>query len=342
VPISLLRGGVSKIRSLCGPLWRRGARDEDPLTPAELAALNNKFFGYELARALADALPRREGLSPQTVNLVCKPSTQADLEADWVAYWAGELHIPVLFHRKLWELCYVLQALWERGCLEEGRRGLAFGCGREAIASYLAARGVFVTATDLAPQDARAQGWVGTQQHAGSTDYLYYDHLCDRAEFDRRVSWRSVDMNAIPADLRDYDFCWSVCAFEHLGSIEQGLSFVENAMATVKSGGIAVHTTEFNYLFEDKTMSKGSTVLFLRRHFEELRARLIARGHHVEILDFDVGAKALDRFIDTAPFPVGPRSNLLRFWQETVHIKVAVGGYPATCYGLIIRRGEAA
>lgn len=315
-------------------------REEAPLSDQEQALLNIKFFGYELARSLANALPVRRDLAPCIANLGCKPSTQSDFESDWVAYWAGQLAIPVLFHRKLWELCYVLQALWERGYIEPGSRGVGFGCGREPIASYLASRGVFVTASDLSPEDARARGWIDTMQHAGSADYLYFENLCSRPDFDRLVSWRSVDMNAIPSDLRDYDFCWSICAFEHLGSIENGLRFVENAMAVLKPGGTAIHTTEFNFLYDRETLTRGATVLFLRRHFEELRSRLIDAGHEVEILDFDVGNKPLDKFIDVPPFPVGRRAHLLRAWPESNHIKVMCEGFPTTCYGLIARRSD--
>jgi SAM-dependent methyltransferase len=318
--------------------FREPKHQETPLKAQEQAFLNIKFFGYELARSLAEALPKRDDIEPFAVNLGWKPSTQRDLESDWAACWASRLAVPVVFHRKIWELCYVLQALWERGLIEPHRRGLGFGCGREPIASYLASRGVFVTATDLSPEDAKAKGWIETAQHAGSADYLHFPEICDKADFDRRVSWRGLDMNAIPPDLRDYDFCWSICALEHLGSIENGLRFVEKAMATLKPGGVAVHTTEFNFLYEHETLTKGATVLFLRRHFEELHRRLREAGHEVEPLDFDVGDKPLDKFIDVPPFPIGHRAHLFRLWPDSYHIKVACEGFPTTCYGLIIRK----
>ncbi len=328
---------LSHLRQVVGRL--RGTADERPLTLAELAMLNSKFFGYDLARSLAAALPARAGLEPRAVSLRSKPSTQADLESDWVAYWAGQLGVAVIFHRKLWELCYVLQALWERDCIRTGALGLSFGCGRESLPAYLASRGVFVTATDQPAKTAAAQGWIKTSQHASASDHLYFEHLCSRDDFNRHVSWRDVDMNAIPPDLRNFDFCWSVCAFEHLGSIERGFAFVERAMETLRPGGVAIHTTEFNFLNDNETLTTGATVLFLRRHLEELRDRLTARGHMVEPLDFEVGDKPLDKFIDGPPFPVGPRSGLVRFWPDAPHIKVACEGYPTTCYGLIIRRG---
>jgi hypothetical protein len=123
-------------------LWRL-AKDID------IIKVNIKFFGYEIARQLAAALPPRQGLTPIHVGLKSKASTQSDLESDWVAYWASQLKVPVVFHRKLWELAYVLQAVWEHGCMESGKRGLGYGCGVEPIASYLASRDVVsVTVTD--------------------------------------------------------------------------------------------------------------------------------------------------------------------------------------------------
>jgi hypothetical protein len=113
--------------------------------------LNLKFFGYELARACAAQLPVREDLAPQHIGLASKPSTQADLESDWAAHWLAALKIPVVFHRKLWELAYVLQALYDNEHLQPGTRGLGFGCGEEPLPSYLASLGIGITVTDLPP-----------------------------------------------------------------------------------------------------------------------------------------------------------------------------------------------
>ena len=125
----------------------------------ELMSLNIKYFGFELARRLADQIPPRSGTVYAPVGLASKPSTQADLESDWAAHWCAELRVPVAFHRKLWEFVYCLQALAENGMLEPGHRGVGFGCGEEPLASYLAARGVLTTVTDLSADDSAAAGW---------------------------------------------------------------------------------------------------------------------------------------------------------------------------------------
>jgi hypothetical protein len=313
-------------------LWRL-AKDID------LIKLNIKFFGYEIARQLAAALPPRQGLAPTNVGLKSKASTQSDLESDWVAYWASELKVPVVFHRKLWELAYVLQALWEHGCLESEKRGLGFGCGVEPIPSYLASHDVAVTVTDLPPEHGAKTGWHDSNQYTATLEHAYKAELVDRDRFKKYVSLNFVDMNAIPATLRDYDFCWSICALEHIGSIKLGLAFIENSLNTLRVGGLAIHTTEYNYANDNATIDNWGTVLFQRQHFNQLAERLRGSGHHVAPLDFSVGEKVLDRFIDLPPYSHDMTSFQQAHWgRDSNHIKAAVDGFASTCFGLIIKK----
>jgi hypothetical protein len=303
------------------------------------ARLSIKFFGYELGRTLAAALPARPGLTARHVGLRSKPSTQADLESDWAAYWIGELKAAHIFHRKLWEFAYALQAIYENGCLRPGARGLGFGCGEEPLPSYFADHGIDVTVTDLEPATAAAQGWIDTSQHTSSLDAAYHAHLVSREQFDRRVSLRYVDMNAIPSDLRDFDFCWSICALEHIGSIQKGLDFIENSLGTLRSGGIAVHTTEFNYLNDEQTIDDWLTVLFQKQHFRLLAERLERQGHYVAPLDFDVGDKPLDKFIDLPPYFHDWTEYQRAVWNDPApHLKVSFDGFACTCFGIIVRK----
>ena len=308
------------------------------LRDARNLALNIKFFGYELAKQLAEAIPPRAGLRAIHTELSSKASTQADLESEWAGYWLQELKIPLVFHRKLWELAYVLQALYETDMLRAGRHGLGFGCGAEPIASYLAAREVNVIATDLSPQNRVAQGWLESGQHATSLDAMFQSHLVNREDFEARVGLRFVDMNEIPNDLRDFDFCWSICALEHLGSIEKGLDFIVASIKTLRPGGVAVHTTEFNFIDDEKTLDNWPTVLFQRRHFESLAARLRANGHNVAPLNFDVGTKPLDRFIDLPPFAHDWPERLRSWAGEPAHLKLSIDGFASTCFGLIVTK----
>jgi cyclopropane fatty-acyl-phospholipid synthase-like methyltransferase len=224
--------------------------------------------------------------------------------------------------------------------MRPGARGLGFGCGEEALASYLASRGVAVTVTDLPPDEMQAGGWRDSNQHAATLDQAYHPHLVERARFDDLVSLRAVDMNALPADLVDYDFCWSVCAFEHLGTIDKGLAFVEASLRTLKPGGLAVHTTEFNIDPRGATIEAGPSVLFQRQHFTRLAERLRAQGHHVAELDFDVGDKPMDRFVDLPPYRHELAEELGDWHGAGDHLKLVIDGFISTCFGLIIRKAD--
>jgi SAM-dependent methyltransferase len=286
------------------------------------------------AGAAAPAGPVRAGLR----GGLCR---QADIETDWLAYWAGRLHSEVIYHRKLWEDCYALQAIWEAGHLQPGRRALGFGVGVEKLPSLLAAHGMQVTATDLAVEDARAEVWAGTNEHAAGPEAMFDLHILDRAAYDRLCEFRPVDMNRIPAALHGgYDVCWSICALEHVGSIEQGLRFIEESVRCLRPGGLAVHTTEYNLREDGPTIDNWPTVLFQRRHIEELGHRLAKAGHRLLDLDFGPGGGLLDGFIDIPPFANQVPPGMP--YPKVPHLKLSLDGFPITSIALIVRAGEPA
>ena len=133
-------------------------------------------------------------------------------------------------------------------------------------------------------------------------------------------------MNAIPADLVDFDFTWSSCAFEHLGSIEAGLDFFANSLDCLKPGGIAVHTTELNLSSNNITLDRSDTVIFRRRDFEALAERLAAEGHDVIPMTFDSGDNDVDRMIDLPPYCQDP------------HLKLQLMRWVTTSFGMIVRK----
>lgn len=278
--------------------------------------------------------------APAPAGLTSRTCRQTDIEGAWVRHWCRALGTTPFYHRKLWEDCFILQVLWEHGKLQPGQRALGFAVGEEPLPAILASRGVEVLATDIAAEDARAQDWIATGQHGTGTDRLYRPHLSDRAEFDRLVGFRSVDMAALPEDLQDgsRDIVWSACSMEHLGSHERGLAFVEAAMRCLKPGGIAVHTTELNLDAAGETLSQGSTVLFQLRHLEALAARLGALGHRMLVLDHAHHPGIMDQFVDVPPFEEGrvPLGHL-----SPPHLRLSIAGYPATSVGIVVIAKEA-
>jgi hypothetical protein len=252
--------------------------------------------------------------------------TAAQMVEPAYAEWCSRMGSAPTRHRKQWEFVFILRTLEYYGALRPGSRGLGFGVGIEPLSSIFAAAGCEVVATDLAADDDRAQVWNDTDQLGSNLRQIHNPHLCDEQTFFEKVSYRAVDMNAIPADLTGFDFTWSSCAYEHLGSIDAGLAFFENSLKCLNPGGIAVHTTELNLTSNSSTLDKGGTVIFRRRDFEALAERLIAQGHEVFPITFDSGDSELDRFIDLPPYSSDP------------HLKLQLLRWVATSFGMIVRK----
>lgn len=266
--------------------------------------------------------PERKG-EPTLAAPVSQACTAAQFAEPHYAHWCAAIGEPVRTHRKQWEFCYILQALETRGMLAPGKRGLGFGVGREPLVAVMASRGVEVTATDLGLADSHAHYWSESGQHASGLATLNDRGICDQAEFDRLVRYEDADMRAIGSHLRGYDYVWSSCAFEHLGSLGAGLDFVIAALATLKPGGVAVHTTEYNTTDSWKTRRHGATVLYRRRDLERLFARTADAGFPT-VANWTYGDGALDTYVDAPPYlPEG-------------HVKISYRGYVVTSFGMVL------
>jgi SAM-dependent methyltransferase len=316
-----------------------------PLPPGDTTLLvrNVKVLGSAIARQAYAAGIAGPGVRapdyPILQRLGGRVCRQEDIEAPWAHHWCARLGMVPIYHRKVWEECYVAQALWEAGMLAPGRRGLGFAVGRELMPAFLAGHGVEVLGTDLEADDARSEAWNRTGQHAGEAEHLFHPHLVDREHFEALVRFRPVDMNAIPADLRrgEFDFCWSICSLEHLGTLQHGLDFIANSLETLRPGGIAVHTTEYNLAEDGPTIESGVTVLYQRRHIEALAERLTAAGHTVLPIDFSTGDGVLDRFVDLPPFAAADGAQVV---PDTPHLRMAMQDLAATSIALIVRKGR--
>jgi len=268
-------------------------------------------------------------LEPPTLEApVSQLCTYDQMVSDGYRELVSALGLTPSLHRKQWEFAYILAVMRQSGVLQAGKRALGFGVGREPTPSLLARFGLEVVATDAPPEAIAGVGWETTNQHSAALDELHHPRLVDRETFRRQVSFRPVDMNAIPDDLEGFDVCWSSCCFEHLGSIKHGLDFVENSLRTLKPGGWAVHTTEFNLDSNAQTVETPTLSLFRKRDFEDLAGRLVADGHTVLPLNFHPGDRELDAHIDVPPY--GPQ-----------HLKLMLGMVTCTSFGIAVRKRAA-
>ena len=281
---------------------------------------------YRLERELVDFGKYPEPTLETPVSQLC---TSNQLLSPIYRSWCRAMHSPARFSRKQWEFVYILQALQLAGMLQPGEKGLGFGCGREPLAGLLAQHGCDILATDLAHNLAMEQGWVGTLQHASSLDGLYsaaQEFIC-REDFDARVQFQYVDMNAVPPEFHGlFNFIWSACALEHLGSLQHGLNFIKNSALCLAPGGIAVHTTEFNLSSNKDTCEEPGCSIYRASDIQSLITKLEADGFSVGTLNLNTGAGLVDNYIDMPPYGFSP------------HLKLLLSGYVVTSIGLIIRR----
>jgi hypothetical protein len=253
--------------------------------------------------------------------------SSADFLHPMYAEICRSIRVPTLFNRKMWEWAYIIHKLKTVGALAEGRRGVAFGVGKERLPALFASMGASVVATDAPEEIGEATGWSQGAQYSNSLEQLRCPEIVADEVFDAKVTHRSCDMNAIDNDLTGFDFTWSSCCFEHLGSLEAGIQFVINSVEkTLKVGGVACHTTEFNLSSDEDTVTDGATVIYRRRDMMSLIGRLRERGHEVEPFAIAPDSHFLDYYVDVPPYGSNP------------HFKLLLGGYVTTSVGIFVRK----
>lgn len=236
--------------------------------------------------------------------------TENDVRSEWYATWATRLGTKPQFNRKQWEHFAIAEAVCVLGLAKNGSRGLGFGVGQEPMPALLAGMGCTLVATDL-PADEGAEGWARSGQHCQTLDRLQIPNACPVDDFRARVSYQPVNMTRIPATLRDFDFTWSACALEHLGSLEAGFKFLIEQAHCLKPGGFGIHTTEFNVLSDDRTWATGGTVAYRARDLLDLAAACARAGLELLPLRLDTGNGPMDWVLDTWPYRPEPHLKLL-------------------------------
>ena len=102
--------------------------------------------------------------------------------------------------------------------------------------------------------------------------------------------------------------------------------FLKNQLSTLKPGGWAVHTTEFNISSNEQTLDNCDTVIFRMRDLEKLVKELRNSGHFVEVMDYSLGGLPEDFAVDVHPH------------KQDIHLKLQLNEFVVTSIGLIIQK----
>lgn len=183
--------------------------------------------------------------------------TQGQIDSRTYANWCERIRERPVYRRKQWEFVYILQALRTAKMLSPDMMGLGFGVGREPLVAAIASFWCNITATDIDQDIATEIGWASTNEYALDMSQLNDRGICESGIFEECVDFRVVDMNEIPCNLKGYDFLWSSCSLEHLGTLQKGVKFIWNSLECLRPGGVAVHTTEYNLSSNLDTVEEG-------------------------------------------------------------------------------------
>jgi SAM-dependent methyltransferase len=230
-------------------------------------------------------------------------------------------------HRKMWEFAFILAMVDGFGLYRPGARGVGFGVGSEPLAAVFARGGMDVLATDQSAEQGSA--WGPSGQLMRGLENLSHPYIVDDKELTRRATLRAVDMNELPADLGSFDFAWSSCVIEHLGSPQKGLDFIRNSCDFLKPGGVSVHTTELELIPREETVDYGHMAVYRPDDLLAFQERMQADGFEISLnLHVPMDAPE-DRFVSL------PDDAAL---EDESHLKLVIGDSVSTSFGIVVHK----
>ena len=95
-----------------------------------------------------------------------------------------------------------------------------------------------------------------------------------------------------------YDFQWSSCVIEHLGSLDLIKRFLIESSKKLNAGGVAVHTTEFNLTSNETTYNEPGCYVFRRKDLDNLSFELEKNGLKMKKIIYNVGSHPYNYYVD--------------------------------------------
>jgi len=187
--------------------------------------------------------------------------------ADWFhpeinAIIREELREIPRFHRKQWEFAMIFHVLRERGLLRPDSLGLSMGGGKELLLYAIASHIRQLVVTDL--YDTQT-----TWDCAKTNDPDEFIRAGKPFPVDdNKVKALRMDMRALEFEENTFDFCYSSCSIEHIGTRDDFLLHLNEASRVLKDGGIYVLTTELGY--GEEIIEHPNNYVFTRSYLNDL------------------------------------------------------------------------
>ncbi|CAB9526788.1 Inherit from proNOG: Methyltransferase domain [Seminavis robusta] len=274
--------------------------------------------GLRVGSSVPKILPIFDGETTDEIS--CKMVTQREFSSPWFLESIGLIGEKPRNNRKQWEVAYVLHVVKTLNLCEPGKRGLVLAVGTEKLPQVFASMGCSILATDLPVDDdpAFAKAWANTGQHVATIESLYRKNYkgVSKKTFKELVTYHPENMNSFSDWLlqqEKFDFIWSLCSIEHVGSIELGQNVVLHTLDLLKPGGVAFHSVEFNLSSNNATKQMKGESVWRKRDFEALKEKAIAKGYSPFPAQFGAGHGILDR---------NPDGVLPRPYSSSDHIKL--------------------
>jgi len=234
---------------------------------------------------------------PTFADPVTQVATVGQLREPIAGTWLGRLRPQGSSGVEHWRKVYTLQALRRYGMLEKGAVGLGFEPSPSGVPAALAA--MHTSLTTVLP----TRGGPPPNIDAVKRD-LAGRAPCDKALFDANVRVRVASWRRIPDDLVNFDFLWSARANERLYSVASAITFVEESMACLRPGGLAVHVMSYDLSPSGRSVPSTDRMLLQQGDVERIALILVSRGHEVAQFKID----ATDPILAPANHGVARRS----------------------------------
>jgi hypothetical protein len=245
-------------------------------------------------------------------------------------------------HRKQWEFYVIYKKLLEYLGDFNYKKGLGFAVGQEVIVPLFLNLNADITATDLNTNDSDALAWINSNEHISNGFDKYVDSGYIKKDILNKCNFDFINMNNIPSKylMNEYNFIWSSCALEHLGSLQNGLNYIINSLKCLKKGGIAVHTTEYNFKSNDNTLQTSGCVSYRKKDIEWLICEIEKLGYYIEPINFNRNDNIVNNYID--PFPYIGSTSAIFFDVNNYdilksHINLNIEGHCSTSIYIVIQ-----